>query len=304
MRKVKIILPAAITNMGPGIGTLGLALSLHTTVEISERSDNRLVVDTEGEGAGHYSIGLRHPVVLALIRVFQKLERAPPGIHIRISNHIPMSSGLGAEAAFLVAGVIGANNLLGNTFSRTQILEIAAQISDHPTGVLTTLLGGLTTGILDGDTLLYRTLPVSSMKVVVVLPDLEGYSAKKHSLIPERILLSDALFNLNRIPLLVEGLRSGDLKLINRVLGDKLQTPYLSPHIPIYQHVTELARRAGAAAITLSGEGPALVAFAENNHTLLGEIIVTAFANTGVKARSWVLPIDQQGVIISAAQST
>lgn len=303
MRKVKITLPAALTNLGAGVGALGLALSLHTVIEVSQRTDNQLIVDAEGEGSGRYSIGLRHPVVLAMMRVFQQLERAPIGVNIRITNHIPVNSGLGAEAAFLVAGVIGAHNLLGSSFARTEILQAAAQISGQPDGVLTSLLGGLTAGILEGGKLAYRSIPVQSLKVVVVVPEIEGYASQAKAAIPERVTLADAIHNLSRVPLLTEGLRVGDLKLIASALDDRLRTPALSSRIAGFAHVIEMARRAGAAAVTISGDGPALVAFAERNHEVIGEVMVAAFANAGVTARMWVLPFDTQGVVISAAQS-
>jgi homoserine kinase len=304
MRKVKITLPAALTNLGAGVGALGLALSLHTVIEVSQRTDSQLIVDAEGEGSGRYSIGLRHPVVLAMMRVFQKLERAPIGVNIRITNQIPVNSGLGAEAAFLVAGVIGAHNLLGSTFARAEILQAAAQISHGQTsGVVTTLMGGLTAGVLDGDTLIYRAIPIQGFKVIVVVPDIEGYAEKARAAVPERVTLADAIHNLSRVPLLTEGLRAGDLKLVGRVLDDKLLTPALSTRIPGYPHVVEIARRAGASAVTISGDGPALVAFAERDHERISEVMVAAFANADVQARAWVLPVDTQGIVISAVQS-
>lgn len=303
MRKVRITLPAALTNLGPGIGTLGLALGLHTVVEISERADHQLIVDAEGEGSGHYSIGLRHPVTLALSRMFQRLERAPLGIHIRINNEIPLNSGLGAETAFLVAGIIGASNLMGGVFTREQILEVAAQISGRPDAVVTTLRGALATAFLDGESLVYRTLPLASLKVIVVVPELDQQVRKARAAVPEKVALQDVTHNLSRVPLLVEGLRSGDLELVSKVLDDKLFSPLVMTRVPVYRYASEVARRAGAQGVTLSGDGPALVAFAASGHDQLAEAIVLAFQSADVKARSWVLPVDTQGVVISAVQS-
>ncbi len=303
MRKIKISLPAAATNLGPGLGTLGLALGLRVVVEMTERRDQQLVVETEGEGAGYYSTGLQHPVVLAMIRLFQAQERASLGITIRIVNPIPLNSGLGVEAAFLVAGIIGANNLLGNPYSRDQLLQFAAQFSPRPDGVLATLLGGLTSGILQNDTLLYHSLPVTPLKVVVVLPEADQYQASIEQAVPQRVSLESAVYNLQRIPLLIEGLRTGNLSLIGKVMDDHLQMPFLTAHIPGYSHVLEIARRAGITALTISGNGPALLAFTESRHEVLAEALVAAFTNAGVEARAWVLPIDTQGVVISAVQS-
>lgn len=299
--KVKITLPATISNLGPGLSSLGLAIGLYTTVEISQRDDYRLVLETEGEGAGSYGIGIRHPVTLALMRIFQRLERTVPGLTVRVDNRIPLSSGLGAEAAFWVAGIIAANNLLGTVFTRSQILEIAAQVSGLPSQTVTSILGGLTTSIIQGETLIYRALATTAFTVIVALPELESYRSEAAQVKPERVPLSDALYNLGRLPLLIEALRTGDLKLLGQSLDDRLHVPYLKPHIAGYDHVVEMARRAGAQAVTLSGDGPALIAFAERDHKKIAQTIEQAFQNAGVKARSWVLPIDTQGVVVSVA---
>ncbi|MBZ0286468.1 MAG: hypothetical protein K8I30_02555, partial [Anaerolineae bacterium] len=251
MHKVKITLPATITNLGPGLNSLGLAVGLYTSIEISKRDDESLVVETSGEGAGRYGTGLRHPVVLALMRVFQKQERAVLGMTVKVNNNIPLESGLGAEAAFWVAGVIGANNLLGAGYSRENILEIAANISHAPDQTLTTIMGGLTASIINSDRMIHRTLPVGALNVIMVLPEITDYAADVSRVKPERVSWNDAVHNLSRIPLLVEALRTGDLGLIGQVIEDRLYLPYLKSHIAGYDHVAEMARRSGAQAIAL-----------------------------------------------------
>ena len=303
MRKVRITLPATISDLGPGCEALGLAIGLRAQIEIIERPDQQLIVDTAGEGAGHYSIGLSHPVALAMMRVFQRMERAPLGVHIRVDNQIPLESGLGAEGAFTIAGVIGANNLLGNPFNREQVLEIAAQISRRPPGIVAAMLGGLASGALDGDRLSYRALPITAFRTVIVLPELDDYPRDPAAILPERVQMADALHNLARLPLLIDGLRSGDLKLAARTLDDRLRQPFLRRHITGYSSVAEIAGRAGALALTISGRGPALLALTEANHDRLAEALVMAFDQAGVRARAWVLPVDTQGIVISVVRS-
>lgn len=297
MYKVKITLPGTVTNLG--LNSLGLAIGMYTTVEISRRTDELLVVETEGEGAGRYGIGLRHPVALAMMRVFQRQERSVLGISVKITNAIPINSGLGAEAAFWVAGVIGANNLLGTVYTRPQVLEIAAQVSGMPNQTVSSILGGLTTSLMNGDSLVHRALKTAGYTIVVALPELDRYASAVAKGRPERVTLSDAVYNLSRTPLLIEALRDGDLKLLAQTLDDRLHIPYLKPHVPGYDHVAEMARRAGAVAVSLSGDGPALIAFANSNHKKIAAAMEVAFENSGVKARSWIVPIDTQGVVVS-----
>lgn len=303
MRRVKIILPAVATDLGPGLDSLALALSLRCTVELIERKDETLLVETEGEGAGAYGLSLRHPVVLALMRMFQRQEQAPLGLTIKISNLIPPDSGLGVDVAYTVAGIIGANNLLGNVYTRQDVISFAAEASGQPHRAAAAILGGLTATILEEKSLISRSLPVERMMVVLVVPEIEDYRALALSTVPERVTMGDAAYNLSRLPLFVEGLRVADYDLLTHVMDDKLRLPYLRRHISGYDHVLEMTRRAGAQAFTLSGGGPSLIIFAAENHKKIAQAAEEAFRNSGITARVWVLPIDTQGVVVSVAQS-
>jgi homoserine kinase len=165
------------------------------------------------------------------------------------------------------------------------------------------MIGGLTTSIMDGEALIYRALPTSGLQVIVALPELDRYASSVAKVKPERVPLADAVHNLSRVPLLVEALRAGDVQLIGQILDDRLHVPYLKPHIAGYDHVAEMARRAGATAVTLSGDGPAVIAFAEHDHKTIATVMELAFENSGVTAHVYILPIDTQGVVISVAGS-
>jgi homoserine kinase len=298
MQKVRISLPATIT-LGPALNSLALAIGLHTTVEISHRADDALMVEAGGEGSGHYGIGLRHPVVLAMMRVFQRQEQAPRGVTIRIQNAIPVTAGLGAEAAFSVAGIIGANNLLDASYNRLQMLELAGALSSTPHQTAASIIGGLVASLTLNGRLIHRAINVQPLQAVIVMPELPRYAVEAAKTRPDRIPFNDVVYNLDRVPLLIEALRVGDLSLLGEVLDDRLRLPSLKPLLSGYDHVTEMARRAGASAVALCGDGPAIVAFAADQHRRIATTMEVAFENSGVKARSWVVPLDRQGVVIS-----
>lgn len=302
MRRIKIILPATITDLGPGLGGLGLAVGLHTTVEISERTDDSLHVETAGEDAGRYSVGVRHPVVLGLIRVFQRLERTVLGLNVHIDNRIPHAAGLGVETTYMVAGIVGANNLLGNKLNRLEILRLCAQESRRPEQVTAAILGGLTSSVLEDNALIHRSLPVAALQLVIVAPDVDEYVEAARGMIPERVLLRDAIYNLARVPLLLDALREGDMTLLGQVTGDRLYAPYTRTLVPGYERAVEEAKRSGASAVLITRSG-ALVAFAEKNHARLAQVIQAALREAGTASRSFTLPIDRQGIVVSVAQS-
>jgi homoserine kinase len=191
--------------------------------------------------------------------------------------------------------VIGGNNLLGSPYRRDELLEISAQIS-RPDSAVTTMIGGLSTSLMNGDDLIYRTLPLAAMRVALVLPEIAHYPRPAPL---ERVPMAAALHNLSRLPLLTEALRTGDLKLLATGLDDAVQMPRLIAQIPAYAQIVEAAQAAGASVVTPAGDGPAVMAFADRNHAQIAAAMQAAFQYVGVEARVWVVPVDTQGVVIS-----
>jgi homoserine kinase len=299
VHKIKIRLPATVTNIGPSLQGLGLAVALHTTVEISGRDDDQLIMEISGEGADAHDMPLRHPVLVAMSRFFQAIEQTRLGINIRVHNQIPLNSGLGAEAAFTVAGLLGANDLMGGLYDRLDLLQIAATI-DRPDALAASLLGGLVAAHAGESNFYSRRLPVEPFKLVIVVPELDGYQRPS---LPGTVPMQSMLGHLARIPLVTEALRTGDLKTLVQLLDETLYKPYVTERISGYGHVAEMARRRGALAVLPCGAGPALVALATSDHDRIADEMRLAFQSVGVTARTWVLPVDTQGVVISIAQS-
>jgi homoserine kinase len=300
VQKIKMRLPATLTDFSPGLRSLGLAISLYTHVEIIPRDDDQLIVETEGEGAGYYALGLRHPVVLGMIRIFQLLERAPIGITVRVQNTIPMNSGLGVEDAFLVAGVVGASNLLGGVLPRSDLIDMVAQISPRPDAAIASMLGGFNAVARLTDGVIYRSLPLTSFKIVLAIPQIADY---KQPIFPKTVPIGATLYNTQRIPLILEALCEGNLRLLASVLDDKLMAETVQQCISGYAHIVEMAKAAGAFGVTTSGGGPAMIFLAQKHHAEIAESVKTAFANIGTPALVRILPLDTQGIVISMMQT-
>lgn len=299
MQKIKIRLPATLTDFGPGLHSLGLAIGMYAQLDVSPRSDTQLVVEASGEGAGDYPLGVKHPVVLGMMRVFEELERNVAGVTLRVQNSIPMRGGLGVEAVFYVGGMLAANNLLGNPMQRDDVLALAVQHCPRPDSAIASLLGGLTT-YRAGDKLLVRRLPLTPFKLVVAIPLVEDYKAPE---LPEQVASRDALDALQRLPILLEALRDGDLPLLAQMLPEPLLGPLVQQAIPGYAHVAEIARLAGALGVTTTGGGPTLLFLAQKGHNRIAEAVEAAFRKIEQPARVLVLPVDTQGVVVSMVKS-
>jgi len=302
MHKVSVSVPAVCTNVGPGYQVLGLALSLRCTVELSLTGDDRLTVEVLGEGRGALPANYDHPAVRAAIRLFQRLEQAPAGLRVVSASEIPLGAGLSARACLTMGGLVGANNLLGGPFSHDDLIEMGETLSGAGEACVAAMRGGLSICSRDGDALLYRAIEITPLRVALAVPDLPDYDPRGDDALPPRVRLADAVHNVGRTALLIEALREGDVRLLRRVMDDRLHQPYRRAAIPGYDDVLAAAREAGALGVTLCGAGPALLAFAAYNHAQVEQALRGAFERAGVAARTWSLSSDLQGVVISVVE--
>ncbi len=302
MRKAKVTAPAVCTNLGPGVETLSLALALHVTVTMVERSDTHLLIETHGEAGADLSPDCYHPVMYGAVRMFQQVEDAPPGLRVDVRNNIPLSAGLGAEDAMTVAGLVAANSLMGAPLRRDELIALGAEISGRADGVVAAMVGGLTISAVGDRGVIYRRINVSPFKVLIILPEVQYYSPENIPL-PLAISPADAIHNIARHGLTIEALRTGDFKLLARVLNDRLLEPALGQHIPGCQQAVEAAIKAGAAGVTISDKGPALLIFTQFNHYRIADAVQAVFDAHGLLSRVWTLTVDTQGVVVTAAET-
>jgi homoserine kinase len=143
---------------------------------------------------------------------------------------------------------------------------------------------------------------ISPYKVLIILPQIADYDA---DLIRPAAKLNaeDALFNLGRLALAVEALRDGDFELLGRTFHDRLLTPALERTIPGFHEAIEAAYEAGAAAVTVSGLGPAFLVFTLFNHYKIADAVQSVFDTRDILSRVWTLTVDTQGVVVTAAET-
>jgi homoserine kinase len=276
-----------------------LALGLHNTVELSE-IDAGLAFHFRGEGADSLPRDAGNLVVRAAREVFRVAGRTPSGLRVGLNSAIPLASGLGSSAAALLGGIVAANALIDHPLSGEELLELAIDLEGHPDNVTAAFLGGLVISSYEGGHLVYKTVTVQPLQAVVVLPDVTLSTGAARDALPEEVPLKDAALNVGRAALVVQALVEGDYKLLGEAMRDRLHEPYRQKLIPGYDEAIKAARSKGAAAVAISGAGPSLLALAEDEHEWIARAMAEAFEKaTGKTARTWILPIDTQGVALT-----
>lgn len=299
MKSVIVHLPATTANLGPGFDTLGLALDLWNETEFSQTGDEGLSLSISGEGEQMLPCDETNTIAAAALQMYSLAGKDPAGLGIRCINRIPLMSGLGSSSAALLTGMLGANALLGEPFSRQDILTMATENEGHPDNVVPALLGGLVASVVRGDRIVTRKLVVSPMSITVVFPDFYFPTKTARAILPEYVLRQDAVFNVSRAVLVIKSLETGDLALLGEVMEDSLHQPYRLPLIPGAQAAMQAARQAGASAVALSGAGPSLIAFSRQPADAgIGLAMQRAFEQAGLTARIFPLNISQSGASV------
>jgi homoserine kinase len=263
-------------------------------------------VKLKGEGRGRLPTDERNPIARAFLRFYSAMGKpAPQGLEIICDNQIPLGSGLGSSAAASLAGLLGANALLGGPANRQEVLSLATEIEGHPDNAAAALWGGLVVVIShDQQPEVFRFVPALLKVVVVLLPSVNLRTSAARAALPKMVPLADAVYNLGRTALVVEALRSGDLALLGKAMRDRLHQPYRLNLIPGAEQALQAACQSGAAAAAISGAGPSLIAFPVSEGEPVAASMVAAFEQAGQKTRSMVLFIISQGATVEQIQSS
>ena len=183
-----------------------------------------------------------------------------------------MTRGLGRSSACLVAGLLGANTLLGCPLSDEDLSDLAAELEGHPDNTAPALLGGLVTAVMEGGRVYTVSVPVSeNIRFAVFIPDFELKTEVARAALPEQVSRADAVYNLSRAALMTASLCKGDFSHLRVAVQDRLHQPYRFPMIPGAEQVFYIAYGLGAHAVAISGAGPSILAVIDSADTAFAD---------------------------------
>lgn len=295
--RVSVRVPATSANLGPGFDALGLALSLHN--EVRAGPADRVTVEIEGEGADRLPRDERNVVARGVRLAFEEAGRAFGGCALSCVNRIPTARGLGSSAAAWVGGLVAGNALLGSPLPHEVLLRLAVRAEGHPDNVAAALLGGLTVSCGTDDGALAVALPVPpELRWIALVPELSSSTAEARAVLPRSVPRADAVFNVQRVALLLAALQAGQAGPLATAMDDRLHQPYRERLFPWMPRVTAAARAAGALACVLSGAGPSLLAVVTGAADAVARAMENALAEAGLDGTATVLGVDTMGASV------
>jgi homoserine kinase len=286
----EIKVPGSIANLGPGFDTLAVAVQLYLTLRVK---------CLPGRGELEFRFAGQKPQGENCVqRAFQYMagENAKhlPSFCVEVSSDIPPSAGLGSSAAATVAGLRLYEAAAGPVPIQT-LLNAACKLETHPDNAAASLLGGLTLSCSMPDGSVYATkFPwPDSLAFVVASPAVPLRTPESRAVLPNTISRADLVFNLQRVALLLELLRSGDFGLLKHALDDRVHQPFREQIVPGLHEALELKHR-DLLGICLSGSGPSIVAMAECSLWEIGAMLRQVYERRGVDCQLRILEAHQE----------
>lgn len=308
-KKIRISVPATTANMGPGFDTLGAALKLYNRLDVHVLPSSgscAVHIDVEGEGKDSLPRGKSNIVWKAMEKVFSLHPNSAASkkllngcYRIELSNGIPLVSGLGSSAAARLAGVLAANEIAGRILDDDGIVALGTELEGHPDNIVPAFAGGFCVSICADNKVQYVKLDAPRLKAVVCNPGFELSTEAARRVLPRRVPMSTAVFNVSRVAFLMAVLQEKRYNLLGEAMQDRLHQPAREHLVPGMSAVMSAAMDAGASGVALSGAGPSLIAFVPAAVAgRVAEAMRKKWRQHHIESRSFVLDFDRAGARI------
>ena len=304
MKKIKISAPATVANLVCGFDILGMALNdPNDIMEVSLLDEPEIRI----KHADNYDLPVEPAKNVAGAALLALLEACDDkiGFEVVINKYIKPGSGLGSSAASSAGAVVAANHLLGNIFSKVDLVRFAMNGEKVASGVKHA--DNLAPCIYGGVTLIRAILPLDiiplsapPLHVTVVHPQIEVKTSDARQILRKEVQLKNAIMQWGNIAGLVTGFLKSDYALIGRSLEDVIIEPVRSILIPGFDEVKMNSKEAGALGGGISGSGPSIFMLSQEEKTAreVEKIMKNVFQNIGVEYKTYVTSINYEGVRI------
>ena len=292
-KQIEVFSPASIANLGPGFDVFGIALDgLGDSLKVELVPEPGVKVVVKGPEAKSIPSDPGSNSAGAVLQYVIDNYDSNRGFVVEVEKGVPPGKGMGSSGASAAGAAYAAIQLLGLKLSDSEAVKLAAQGeaavagSPHADNVSASLLGGFVMVGADYDVI---RLDPPMFDIVIVVPDVyyENKTRLARSLLPEKVLLKNAVHNVGSASRMAAAIARGDAELFGRSISDKLVEPRRAEMIPDFWKVKQAALDAGALGCSISGGGPSL--FAVGGDTAkVGRAMADVFQEAGVKSETYL----------------
>jgi homoserine kinase len=302
MKEITIHAPATVANLVCGFDVLGLCLEEpYDIMQVRLLDKPQVVIGT----SDHFPLPSDPALNTAGAPLLEMLAvlKQDIGFEVIITKQIKPGSGIGSSAASAAGAVVAANELLGNIFTREELVRFAmfgekvASGVKHADNIAPCIYGGVT---LIRSIFPLDIIPIESpeLYVTVLHPQIEVRTSDAREILRKEVLLKDAIRQWGNIGGLVAGLMKGDYDLIGRSLEDVIIEPVRSILIPGFDRIKSECKESGAIGGGISGSGPSIFMLSKDETTAktVAAVMKSIYDRIGVFYHIYVTTINRHGV--------
>lgn len=261
---IKIRIPATSANLGAGFDALGLAVSCYNYVGMQEYDGVKIL----SKDKHNIPLDKNNLIYKTAKQVYDICGVRFRGLMIEQESNIPMTRGLGSSSACVIAGLVGANTLLGSPLSHDDLVNLSAKIEGHPDNTAPCLLGGIVTAVFDNGKVHWVKQEVCGhLDFIAIIPDYTVKTETARAHLPEQVSHKDAVFNLSRAALFSASILTGKYENLQVATEDRLHQNFRLKLMPNVKEVMHVAEELGAYASYISGAGPTIMSIVDAKKT-------------------------------------
>lgn len=272
MKKIFIKVPASIGNVGSGFDCAGLSLKFFNKFIVEKSEKNNFILHNKISTEAEKTTG--EFFMLAFNSALKYLGEKEFNVKVKMVNEIPFRRGFGSSGTVVLGGIIGAVKCCGYEISKEEILKISLNIEEHLDNLAASLYGGFVFGFNNaGEIKTYKISPDKDLRIVSFIPEYQLSTSDARKVLPEKVPIKDAVYNLCNFGFLCMAFSSQNFKLLGYGTQDRLHQPYRQPLMPYLDKFT-IGRSKAIFGACLSGAGPSIAFFTNKKFQkdALGEV--------------------------------
>jgi homoserine kinase len=303
MDEIRVHAPATVSNVVCGFDCLGFALKepydeIHVRkiperhIRIINRDEFDLPTDPAKNVAG------------VALQAMLDAARVDCGFEAETTKHIKPGSGIGSSSASSCGAVAAANRLIGDRFSKPELVEFAmegeklASGARHADNVAPCIFGGFVL-VRSVDPLDIVPLDFPPLFVTVIHPQIEIKTADARAILPKDVTLGTAVRQWSNLGAFVAALAQADYHLLARSMEDLIVEPARKSLIPEFESIKAESIKAGALGGGISGSGPSMFMLSEKEETAkdVEAAMQRFYSRTGIEFKTYTSSVNAEGIV-------
>lgn len=304
MKNIKLQVPATVANLVCGFDILGMAIhEPYDEMELKLLETPEIIIKHQD----HFGLPeepSKNVAGVVLLKIQEHLN-LKNGFEVIINKKIKPGSGLGSSAASAAGAAVGANELLGNIFTKEELVyfamfgeELASGVK-HADNIAPCIFGGITL-VKSSNPIDIIPLNSPDLLVTAVHPQVEVKTSDARQILKKNILLKDAIEQWGNIAGLVAGIQNNDFGLIGRSLNDVIVEPVRSILIPKFNDIKEKSLELRALGGGISGSGPSIFMISEKEEIAkkIADMMKSFYNEIDIASFVYVSKINPSGIKI------